>query len=185
MLTPEEHLKIFSMFKGFNPSNEEIDQTIKDVDLQTKKGAYAKNLSGGQKRKLSIGIALIGGSKLIMLDEPTSGMDLTARRKIWEMLKRSKQGRVIILTTHFMDEADILGDRIAIMTGGKIKCCGSGLFLKERFGVGYNLVFAKIDKVPNPALDEFITSRIPEAIKLSEVSSETVYQIPTEASSDF
>jgi len=81
-----------------------------------------------------------------MLDEPTSGMDLTARRMIWDMLKWNKEGRIIILTTHFMDEADILGDWIAIMASGKIKCCGSSLFLKKKFGVGYNLVLTKILK---------------------------------------
>jgi ATP-binding cassette subfamily A (ABC1) protein 3 len=78
-----------------------------------------------------------------MLDEPTSGMDLTARRRLWDMLKANKKDRIIILTTHYMDEADILGDRIAIMTSGKARCCGSSLFLKNRFGVGYNLVISK------------------------------------------
>jgi len=94
----------------------------------------------------------------VMLDEPTSGMDLTARRKIWDMLKRNKEGRIIILTTHFMDEADILGDRIAIMASGTIKCCGSSLFLKKQFGVGYNLVLAKILKSPQPEVESFILS---------------------------
>lgn len=101
------------------------------------------------------------------------------------MLKRNKEGRVIILTTHFMDEADILGDRIGIMASGKIKCCGSSLFLKKRYGVGYNLVIAKVDKQPSPVIDQFIESQISEAIKLSEVSSEVVYQIPQSCSSRF
>ena len=124
LLTPEEHLRLYCMFKGVNASevNEEIEKTLKDIDLKNKRKCFAKNLSGGQKRKLSVGIAMIGGSRIILLDEPTSGMDLTARRKVWDMLKNNKQDRVIILTTHFMDEADILGDRIAIMSSGKIKC---------------------------------------------------------------
>jgi ATP-binding cassette subfamily A (ABC1) protein 3 len=75
-------------------------------------------LSGGQKRRLSVGIALIGNSKLILLDEPTSGMDTSARRFVWEMLKNYKNGRILILTTHFMNEADFLGDRIGIMGEG-------------------------------------------------------------------
>lgn len=110
MLTPEEHLKILGIFKGFDPATipTQIDQTMKDVDLVSKAGAYSKNLSGVQKWKLSFGIVLISSSKSVMLDEPTSGMDLTAWRKICEMLKRNKDGKVIILTTHFMDEADIL-----------------------------------------------------------------------------
>ena len=66
------------------------------------------------------------------------------------MLKENKSGKIVILTTHYMDEADILGDRIAIMADGSIKCCGSSLFLKKRFGVGYNLVIAKVNRDPAP-----------------------------------
>jgi ATP-binding cassette subfamily A (ABC1) protein 3 len=187
MLTPIEHLKLYCMFKGVpaDQVTEEVEKTIRDVDLNSKRTAYAKNLSGGQKRKLSVGIAMIGGSKLVLLDEPTSGMDLTARRRIWDMLKNNKQDRILILTTHFMDEADILGDRIAIMAAGQIKCCGGSLFLKKRFGVGYNLVLAKENKDPNPSIQEFIMERIPAAIKLSEVSSEITFQIPQTESDKF
>lgn len=78
-----------------------------------------------------------------MLDEPSSGMDTTTRRRMWEMLKKNKNGKIIIFTTHYMDEADILADRIGIMADGTLKCVGSSLFLKNRFGIGYNL---KIEK---------------------------------------
>ena len=101
------------------------------------------------------------------------------------MLKDNKHGRVLILTTHFMDEADILGDRIAIMAGGLIKCCGTSLFLKRRFGVGYNLIIAKENKDPNPAIEEFVFRRLSTAIKLSEVSSEITFQIPQNESEKF
>ena len=80
----------------------------------------SKTFSGGQKRKLSVSIAMIGNSKIVLLDEPSSGMDTTARRRMWEMLKKNKEGKIIILTTHYMDEADILGDRIAIMAEGEV-----------------------------------------------------------------
>jgi ATP-binding cassette subfamily A (ABC1) protein 3 len=100
------------------------------------------------------------------LDEPTSGMDISARRKLWDMLKKYKQGRILILTTHYMDEADILGDRIAIMAEGEVQCIGSSLFLKNRFGVGYNLVIAKTDRAPAPQIDKFILGWIPNAQKL-------------------
>ena len=91
---------------------------MKDVDLLQYKDTMAKNLSGGNRRKLSVAIALIGNSKFVLLDEPTAGMDLSARRKLWNMLKKYKHNRIIILTTHYMDEADILGDRIGIMSAG-------------------------------------------------------------------
>jgi ATP-binding cassette subfamily A (ABC1) protein 3 len=70
-------------------------------------------------------------------------MDTTSRRKLWDMLKKNKKDRIVILTTHYMDEADILGDRIGIMAEGQLACTGSSLFLKNRFGIGYNLVIAK------------------------------------------
>ena len=85
-----------------------------------------------------------------MLDEPSSGMDTTARRRMWEMLKKNKSGKIVILTTHYMDEADILGDRIAIMAEGDVQCTGSSLFLKNRFGVGYNLKIEKINRESAP-----------------------------------
>ena len=145
LLTPKEHLDIFSDFKGVPSSTkkEEIEKMLIDCDVHLHKDKQARNLSGGNKRKLSVAIAMIGGSRLVLLDEPTAGMDLSARRKLWNMLKSYKQNRIIILTTHYMDEADILGDRIGIMTGGKLICLGSSLFLKNRFGVGYNLTIVK------------------------------------------
>ncbi|RUS70602.1 hypothetical protein EGW08_021637, partial [Elysia chlorotica] len=116
-----------------------IEQSLQDVDLVSQADTFASNLSGGQKRKLSVAIALIGDPKLIFLDEPTAGMDPFSRRRLWTLLKKRKEGRVILLTTHFMDEADILSDRKAFMSKGKLRCCGSSLFLKNKFGVGYHL----------------------------------------------
>ena len=80
-----------------------------------------------------------------------------------------------------MDEADILGDRIAIMTEGEIECIGSSLFLKERYGVGYNLVVDKTTREDVPEIELFVRERIPSAIKLQEVSSEASFQLPKEA----
>lgn len=119
-LTPREHLDIFYDFKGGDPARkqQEIDSLIADVGLTIDQRKIAKTLSGGNKRKLSVSIALCGGSKLVLLDEPTSGMDLGARRNLWDMLKMYKKDKIIILTTHYMDEADVLGDRIGIMCKG-------------------------------------------------------------------
>lgn len=128
---------------------------------------------------------MIGNSKVVILDEPSSGMDTSSRRRLWEMLKKNKQGKIIILTTHYMDEADILGDRICIMADGKIKCCGSSLFLKNRYGVGYNLVISKNNRDPNPKIDKFVSTRIQGAKKLGEISSEMMFQLPNESSSQF
>lgn len=120
LLTPEEHLDIFYDFKGGDPEKkeEEIKKLIKDVQLTPDKEKQSASLSGGNKRKLSVAIALCGGSKLVLLDEPTAGMDLQARRSLWNMLRNYRRDRIILLTTHYMDEADILGDRVGIMVAG-------------------------------------------------------------------
>ena len=137
LLTIEEHLSFFYDLKGADPAKKkaEIDKLMKDVGVYDKRNALAYQLSGGNKRKLSVAIALCGNSKFVVLDEPSSGMDLTAKRQMWNMLKEAKKDRIIILTTHYMDEADILGDRIAIMSAGKVTCLGTSMFLKHKFGV--------------------------------------------------
>ncbi len=91
---------------------------IRDVGLEDDCNKQAISLSGGAKRKLSVAIAMCAGSKLVLLDEPTAGMDLGARRALWDMLKNYRRNKIIILTTHYMDEADVLGDRIGIMAHG-------------------------------------------------------------------
>jgi len=99
-LSVEEHLELFCEFKSVEKSQipHEIDTIIKSVDLLEKRNSKASDLSGGQKRKLSIGLAMIGGSSIIILDEPNSGMDITSRRNLWDILKRSLIGKSIILT---------------------------------------------------------------------------------------
>lgn len=110
-------MSVFYDFKGGNPAlkEKEIADLIRDVGLTVDQDKKAGSLSGGNKRKLSVAIALCGGSKLVLLDEPTAGMDLGARRDLWNMLKNYRNEKIIILTTHYMDEADVLGDRIGIM----------------------------------------------------------------------
>lgn len=117
----------------------EVTKTLKDIDLTDKADTFAKYLSGGQKRKLSVGIAVIGDPKIIILDEPTAGVDPYSRRHMWSVLQNRRHGKVILLTTHFMDEADILADRKAVVSRGKLRCAGSSLFLKNKFGIGYHL----------------------------------------------
>nr|CAD7269391.1 unnamed protein product [Timema shepardi] len=123
-----------------NGIEDEIKRYLRILELEPKENSQSHTLSGGMKRKLSAAVALCGNSQVVMFDEPTSGMDPAARRTLWDLLRSEKQGRTIMLTTHFMDEADLLGDRIAIMAGGGLQCCGSSFFLKKRFGAGYKLV---------------------------------------------
>ena len=138
-LTVEEHLKYMCKIKGSKVNYNEIDELMNKIGLLPKKDALCGTLSGGQKRKLCIALALIGNSKIILLDEPTSGMDVMARRSLWEFLKKYKKDKIILLTTHFLDEAEYLGDRIGIMTDGQYICCGTSSFLKSQYPCGFNI----------------------------------------------
>ena len=188
-LTVEEHLILFARFKGV-PSSElkqEVENMIQIVGLTEKRKQFSKNLSGGQKRKLSVGIAFIGGSRVVLLDEPTSGMDPYSRRFTWNLIRQQKKGRIVVLTTHFMDEADLLGDRVAIMGDGKLRCCGSSLYLKTKYGLGYSMTIEKKDATvfSSAALNDLVIGRIPEARLLNDVGKEIVFQLPFNSSSLF
>ncbi|EAT39839.1 AAEL008386-PA, partial [Aedes aegypti] len=163
-LTVSEHIEFFARLKGVPKERikTEIDHYVKILELDDKINSQSHTLSGGMKRKVSVGIALCGGSKVVLCDEPTSGMDPSARRALWDLLIAEKKGRTILLSTHFMDEADILGDRIAIMAVGELKAVGLSFFLKKRFGVGYRLVCVK-DEVCNVGnLETLLKKYIPD-----------------------
>ncbi|KAK2120096.1 Phospholipid-transporting ATPase abca1 [Saguinus oedipus] len=148
MLTVEEHIWFYARLKGLSEKHvkAEMEQMALDVGLPSSKlKSKTSQLSGGMQRKLSVALAFVGGSKVVILDEPTAGVDPYSRRGIWELLLKYRQGRTIILSTHHMDEADILGDRIAIISHGKLCCVGSSLFLKNQLGTGYYLTLVKKD----------------------------------------
>ena len=137
----------------------------------------AMNLSAGQRRKLSIAISLIGGSKVIFLDEPSSGMDITSRRNLWDILKRQTEQKIIILTTHHMQEASVLGKRIGIINAGKMKCIGTPLFLIERFGKFMNLNITKEEGADNDKIINFIQKRA-QNVEYETLSEEILFRIP-------
>uniref|UniRef100_A0AC34GZS3 ABC transporter domain-containing protein n=1 Tax=Panagrolaimus sp. ES5 TaxID=591445 RepID=A0AC34GZS3_9BILA len=139
-LTVEEHLAFYGDVKtGESVPPEEIDAVLKMIGLFEDRTLRGSQLSGGMKRKLCVGIALIGESQVLLLDEPTAGIDPVARRTMLEIIEKAKEGRTILLTTHYMDEADYLSDRIIIMAKGEIVCNGSSDFLKARFATGFIL----------------------------------------------
>uniref|UniRef100_A0A7N6FCH4 ABC transporter domain-containing protein n=1 Tax=Anabas testudineus TaxID=64144 RepID=A0A7N6FCH4_ANATE len=145
ILTVEEHVWFYGCLKGLSEAEvkAELDTLLDDVGLLHKRHEQTKNLSGGMQRKLSVAIAFVGGSKVVVLDEPTAGVDPYSRRGIWDLLLKYRKDRTIILSTHYMDEAELLGDRIAIISQGELCCCGSPLFLKSRLGSGYYLTVVK------------------------------------------
>ncbi|RZC53150.1 hypothetical protein C5167_011994 [Papaver somniferum] len=134
----EEHLRLFGSIKGLPPSllDSIVKEALANVKLVGAAGVRAGSCSGGMKRRLSVAGALLGDPKLVILDEPTTGMDPITRRHVWDVIEYAKKGRAIVLTTHSMEEADILGDRIAIVAKGKLRCIGTSIRLKSRFGTG-------------------------------------------------
>uniref|UniRef100_A0A8D3DFC4 ATP-binding cassette, sub-family A (ABC1), member 4b n=1 Tax=Scophthalmus maximus TaxID=52904 RepID=A0A8D3DFC4_SCOMX len=144
-LTVEEHILFYSLLKGRTQAEaeKEVEDMLVDLGLPHKRDDEAQNLSGGMQRKLSVAMAFVGGSKVVILDEPTSGVDPYSRRSIWDLLLKYRSGRTVILSTHHMDEADLLSDRIAILSKGQLHCCGSPLFLKNCFGVGFYLTLVR------------------------------------------
>ncbi|XP_058204040.1 ABC transporter A family member 1 isoform X3 [Rhododendron vialii] len=185
-LTVKEHLELFANLKGVNEASLDgvVTEMIDEVGLADKVNTVVRALSGGMKRKLSLGIALIGDSKVVILDEPTSGMDPYSMRLTWQLIKKIKKGRIILLTTHSMDEADVLGDRIAIMANGSLKCCGSSLFLKHQYGVGYTLTLVKNVPTASAAAD-IVYRHVPSATCVTEVGNEICFKLPLASSSSF
>ncbi|XP_064640640.1 cholesterol transporter ABCA5-like isoform X2 [Lineus longissimus] len=175
-----EHLEVYASIKGVLAKDikEKVLNALDDVGLGDKADAFAKDLSGGQKRKLSVAIALIGDPKVVFLDEPSAGLDPSSRRHLWSLLKSFKKDRVIVMTTHFMDEADLLADRKAFISKGKLKCCGSSLFLKNRFGIGYHLTMV-IDNDANVSrITEEVSSHVERAKFVRRFGQELMFTLP-------
>lgn len=155
-LTVEEHLIIFNRLKAPNAraSRQEIRELIEAIDLTKKRRALAKTLSGGQKRKLQLGMMLTGGSSVCCVDEVSSGIDPLSRRKLWDILLAERGKRTMILTTHFLDEADLLADHIVILSKGTLRAQGSSVELKDRLGAGYRVHIQKgPDMKPTPQIE--------------------------------
>jgi ABC-type multidrug transport system ATPase subunit len=114
---------------------------LKDVNLLKQKDAEVRTYSGGMKRRLSILLSTIGNPQVIFLDEPTTGLDPVNKRFIWSMIQKIKNDKAVILTTHSMEEADFLSDRIGVIVEGNFKCIGTPIYLKQSYGGGYLLTF--------------------------------------------
>ncbi|KAM5199106.1 phospholipid-transporting ATPase ABCA3-like isoform 4-T4 [Hipposideros larvatus] len=181
-LTVSEHLYFYCMVKRKHQEiyHVEIDRMLSIFNLREKRDTFSKLLSAGLKRKLSIMIALIGGAEVMILDEPTAGMDPLSRRATWALLQQYKQDRTILLTTHYMDEADILGDRIAIMVKGSLQCCGSSFFLKHIYGAAYHIVLETEPRRDVGKIVAMIQSHVPDAILEKYTRAELSFILPKE-----
>ncbi|XP_053951058.1 phospholipid-transporting ATPase ABCA3 [Anastrepha ludens] len=181
------HIVFFSRLRGLkgNEIKVEVDKYLKMIELEDKINVASSKLSGGMKRKLSVCCALCGGTKVVLCDEPSSGMDPAARRQLWDLLQAEKIGRTLLLTTHFMDEADILGDRIAIMCDGELKCHGTSFFLKKKYGSGYHLICVKQEGCNADEITALLNKYIPGIRPEADIGAELSYQLPDSYSAKF
>ncbi|XP_068232553.1 LOW QUALITY PROTEIN: phospholipid-transporting ATPase ABCA3-like [Palaemon carinicauda] len=179
-LTVYQHLLFFGRLKGMSKktAKQEAVTLMTRLELSDKKNMYGNQLSGGMKRKLCLAISLIGGSKVVILDEPSSGLDPESRRWVWDVVQKERGSRTFLVTTHHMEEADVLGDRVAIMSAGKVVASGSTLFLKNKFGDGYTLTLLTSETSNAAEIGSVIQSFVSEAVLRSAARGEIVFQLP-------
>lgn len=177
--TIEENLFIFAGIKGVEWSSikEEVDSTVAQLSLDDHTHTPAKNLSGGVKRRLCVAMALIGNSKILILDEPTSGLDIDARHELWVQLKALRHKRTILMTTHDMEEADALADRVIIMDAGTIICAGSTMFLRKALCNGYILRICKKDNFNAQEFLALIKQYLPNASIRDDIGADITYNL--------
>ncbi|XP_005526894.1 PREDICTED: ATP-binding cassette sub-family A member 10 [Pseudopodoces humilis] len=182
VLTVKENLKAFAEIKGIKSKEveREVQNVLELLDISNIQDTQAEKLSGGQKRKLSIGIAMLGNPQVLFLDEPTAGLDPLSRHQVWSLLREQRAGRVILFSTQFMDEADILADRKAFISHGRLKCVGSSLFLKKKWGICYHLRIHVSESCDLENLTSLVKGYIPNATFSGHTQYELRYKLPLE-----
>eukprot|EP01133_Synstelium_polycarpum_P009020 gene9020-10578_t len=176
-MSGREHLLFFGRMKNLNGSQLSfiVDKSLSEVMLTEAQHKPVREYSGGMKRRLSLAISLIGSPAAILLDEPTTGVDPFSRRIVWDVIASYKSKCAIILTTHNMDEAEILCDRVCIINKGAMKCIGRNSDLKTRYGAGHTLSVSTTSDTP---IHQFITDLIPNVKLIHEISLSKSYAVP-------
>ncbi|CAO2645912.1 ATP-binding cassette sub-family A member 6 [Lemmus lemmus] len=186
-LTVKENLTLFAKIKGILPQRvkQEVQQIILELDMQSIQDNLAGNLSEGQKRKLTFGIATLGDPRILLLDEPTVGLDPFSRQRVWSFLKERRANHVILFSTQFMDEADTLADRKVILSNGSLKCIGSSVFLKRKWGLGYHLSLFMDETCDSEQITSIINHHIPDGKLKVKTNEKLEYILPLERASKF
>ncbi|RBQ90155.1 hypothetical protein VDGD_07300 [Verticillium dahliae] len=169
-LTVFEHAYIWNMIKGGSATTAELEQLVDSCDLRHKMNSQVATLSGGQKRKVQLACMLAGGSTICLMDEVTTGMDPVSRRAIWNIVLAERSRRSMILTTHFLDECEVLADQVVVISRGHLKCHGSPAELKNMHGGGYRVRVPQVNNVPQTSY--------PMAV----YQGETIYTVPDSTS---
>ncbi|THD24676.1 hypothetical protein D915_004624 [Fasciola hepatica] len=188
-LTVAEHIRFYSALRGFTGRllHTKVDAYLDEFNFQTKRDALAKTLSGGQKRKLSVCLAFVGDASVVLLDEPTAGVDPLSKRVIWDTIRAMRPGRTVLFTSHHMREAEFLSDHIAILSRGRVCCASSSVSLKAKYGVGYLITLDRgsmKDPISWSELTSVVRKFIPKATRISETGNCMKMRIPLEAALD-
>ena len=183
-LSVRHHLEYYLVLKGCPESDatREARAVERDYGLADHSAKRVKELSGGTKRKLSAAIALsCGRPDVCFLDEPTTGVDASTRRFIWDRIKAGTDGKVVLLTTHYMDEADALAQRIGIMANSRLKCIGSAQHIKSKHGGGSRV---ETRGPPDKAdlVHDLFARRFPEAVRLEAHAGALSYELAPNSS---
>ncbi|CAH2042701.1 unnamed protein product, partial [Iphiclides podalirius] len=186
-LTVLEHIMFFTMLKGvpYGEASGDSRRLLERLGLAAKGASGAAQLSGGMRRRLQLGCALAGRASLLVLDEPTSGLDVETRRGLWDLLLSLRGERTVLLTTHFMEEADALGDRVAALHGGRLRCHATPMHLKRALGSGYRLSFTTIGVPKEAAITGVVRSKVPDASLKEAALNSISYNLPAKSSHKF
>jgi len=169
-LTARQHMSIMSRIKR-RQCNDYLD-ILRRVDLHNVEQLTSSQFSGGMKRRLQVALSVLGEPNMLILDEPTTGMDPVNRRKVWQLIKSVKENKLIFLTTHAMEEAEVLGEKIAIMVDGQLRTVGSNLRLKTKHATGYRLQLIAMDTREDDVI-QLVSSLLPSA-RLGERSGSSI-----------
>ncbi|XP_068306130.1 ABC transporter A family member 7-like isoform X2 [Pyrus communis] len=180
-LTGREHLLFYGRLKNLKGSvlKQAVEESLKSVNLfhggvaDKQAGKY----SGGMKRRLSVAISLIGDPKVVYMDEPSTGLDPASRNNLWTVVKRAKQGRAIILTTHSMEEAEVLCDRLGVFVDGSLQCIGNPKELKARYG-GFYVFTMTTSSDHEQEVENMVRSLSPSANKIYHLSGTQKFELP-------
>jgi len=181
-LTGAEHLRFFGLLKGLTGSELEaaVDDALRAVSLSAAKSTRAAAYSGGMRRRLSVAIAFIGAPDVVLLDEPTTGLDPASRKTVWAAVRRRKPGKAVLLTTHSMQEAEALCDRIGFLVAGRLVALGAPREIVAGYG-GYHVLQLRVPEEREEDARRFVEMTLCPGARLVESCGGALqYELPGE-----
>jgi ABC-type multidrug transport system ATPase subunit len=183
LLTPEEHLNLYASLRDIPLPDTPavVNGLLAACALESYRNVPSKSLSGGNKRKLSVAVALIGGPKIVFLDEPSAGMDPHARRQLWDVIIYVAQHSSVVLTTHHLEEVDVLAHRVGIMVDGELRCLGNLDHLKRKFGGGFEIQIKAASESSQRLVEGLMAEQFKTATVVEQRQQRITYSMPFES----